>query len=127
MKTTNDLFNKGYKREAVSHPPPRKVDMLERLKAMFPTVDAGLVEDMLSVYVYTYVYFTYQGVRPKQALVLFYFYTLRVFFSLSSSDQYLYYHFESGGVVEWLTCRSSNLRIASHIGSNPIGGKLLFS
>jgi hypothetical protein len=48
VKTTNELFNKGYKREAVSHPPPRKVDMLERLKAMFPTVDSELVEDMLS-------------------------------------------------------------------------------
>ena len=32
----------------------------------------------------------------------------------------------SGGVVEWLTRVTSNLRIASHMGSNPVRSKLLF-
>ena len=29
----------------------------------------------------------------------------------------------SGGVVEWLTRRTSNLWTASHMGSNPVNGK----
>ena len=32
----------------------------------------------------------------------------------------------SGGVVEWLTRRTSNLRIASRMGSNPVKDKPLF-
>ncbi|KAL4219480.1 hypothetical protein ACF0H5_022058 [Mactra antiquata] len=48
VKVTNDLFNKGHKRVAVSHPPPKVNDMLQRLHAMFPDADSGLVADMLS-------------------------------------------------------------------------------
>ena len=32
----------------------------------------------------------------------------------------------SGGVIEWLTRRTSNLRIASRMGSNPVMDKPLF-
>ena len=32
----------------------------------------------------------------------------------------------SGGLVEWLMCRTINLRIASRMGSNPVRGKPLF-
>ena len=32
----------------------------------------------------------------------------------------------TGGVVKWLTGWTSNLRITSNIGSNPVKGKLLF-
>ena len=33
---------------------------------------------------------------------------------------------ESGGVVEWVTRQTSNLRITSRMGSNPVRGKPLF-
>ena len=33
---------------------------------------------------------------------------------------------KDGGMVEWLIHRSINLRIASHMGSNPVKDKLLF-
>ena len=31
-----------------------------------------------------------------------------------------------GSKVEWLTCQTSNLRITSHMGSNPVRDKKLF-
>ena len=34
--------------------------------------------------------------------------------------------YECGGMVEWLTCLTSNLRIASRMGSNPVRDKPLF-
>ena len=38
----------GYqKEEPSSHPPPRQVDMLERLHAMFPMANKELVSDIL--------------------------------------------------------------------------------
>ena len=36
------------------------------------------------------------------------------------------YQMSSGDVVEWLTCQTSNLRIASRMGSNPVRDKPLF-
>ena len=39
----------GFKKEesTAHHPPPRVVDMQERLRAMFPTANAGLISDIL--------------------------------------------------------------------------------
>lgn len=43
------LSSAGYKKEEpTSHPPPKAVDMLERLRAMYPTANAGLVQDILT-------------------------------------------------------------------------------
>ena len=36
------------------------------------------------------------------------------------------YNDESSGLVEWLKCQSSNLRIANCMSSNPVRGKPLF-
>jgi hypothetical protein len=33
---------------------------------------------------------------------------------------------ESSGVAEWLTSQTSNVRIADHVGSNPVRAKPLF-
>jgi hypothetical protein len=35
-------------------------------------------------------------------------------------------NFYGGGVAKWLTCQTSNLRIADRVGSNPVRGKPLF-
>ena len=43
-----------------------------------------------------------------------------------SSSQFMDRINKYGGVVEWLTRRTSNLRISSRMGSNPVRDKPLF-
>jgi hypothetical protein len=49
-------------------------------------------------------------------------------FSIQSIERCLkfYSSMSNGGVVEWLTRRTSNLRIADRVGSNHVRGKPLF-
>ena len=46
--------------------------------------------------------------------------------ALRDTSRPQFYKHIGGGVVEWITRRTSNLRIASRMGSNPVRDKPLF-
>ena len=52
VQVSNKLHDMGFKRVGTTkHPPPRQVDILERLKAMYPDCDPALMADMLEAWV----------------------------------------------------------------------------
>ena len=64
--------------------------------------------------------------QQKSVLKKQYAYNLNTMYMIKPHLYILTFNSLCGGVVEWLTYRTSNLRTASRIGSNPVKDKVLF-